>query len=130
MAIKNRKPYAFFLEENLFFAVFSPAGGFSYGKTGGIHMEKFGIFELLDALSAACDAAAPPPPSEDSPSDTGASREEMRASEGNSSSKRAPDAAFLAPSYGEQQAPPPSSGSAIDGFYARHEHAKSKAKRG
>lgn len=82
-------------------------------------MEKFGIFELLDALSAitAPDSPAPPPSArDDAPQET-----------------RQNDAAFRAPDYGgavpaAQEAKPHADG-ALSSFLARHDEIAKKAER-
>ncbi len=76
-------------------------------------MEKFGIFELLDALSAL--AETPPKEGGESPEN---------------GEKRTPDASFAAPSYGETPLPAPQQkGNALASFLARHEAAKNRAKK-
>ncbi len=67
-------------------------------------MEKFGIFELLDALAAMTED---PPKTE----------------------KRTPDAAFDAPSYGEAPKKEPEGGTAVGGFLDRHERASRRIKK-
>ncbi len=69
-------------------------------------MEKFGIFELLDALSAMTDTPA----------------EENKA--------RTPDEAFAPPTYGMPASEPPArTNSAFEGFVARHEEARGRVKK-
>ncbi len=86
-------------------------------------MEKFGIFELLDALSALT-----------APQETVAK-----------GAPRSPDAAFAAPAYGQpaddlpkeelpkEELPakdlPAGQGDAVGGFLARHEAAKKRVKK-
>ena len=82
-------------------------------------MEKFGIFELLDALSAIADATekgaeGPVPHAEN---------------DGDKPPKRTPDAAFAPPAYGSDAAQPSSGSSAYEGFLARHTSATSKVKK-
>lgn len=67
-------------------------------------MEKFGIFELLDTLSALIlPAERPPAPPEETPSPA--------------------DRAFAPPSYGEPASPVPPAASALSSFLDRHERA-------
>ncbi len=68
-------------------------------------MEKFGIFELLDALAAMTESA---PPAEQ---------------------KRTPDAAFDAPAYGEEVRRDPEGGTAVGGFLARHDETSRRVKK-
>ncbi len=86
-------------------------------------MEKFGIFELLDAL-----AALTPPAREDGPPEA---EEPAAETQPAPAEKRTPDAAFAPPSYGEGGAAPAnlSQGSAYGAFLARHEKAKERAKK-
>lgn len=71
-------------------------------------MEKFGIFELLDALSALTETDEKPEPSQ----------------------PRTPDGAFAAPDYGLPAQEPPAGGqTALDGFLSRHEAAKNRVKK-
>ena len=79
-------------------------------------MEKFGIFELLDALSAlTAQNGQPqePPPEEEAPS------------------PKKPDGAFAPPSYGGEQ--PKKTGGreadALSGFLARHDAVARKAEK-
>ena len=82
-------------------------------------MEKFGIFELLDALSAVAGSAADAPPSpQEPPAEHPAERKDGE--------KKAFDPAFSAPDYGTRQEPVQEGASALDGFIARHEKAKSR----
>lgn len=90
-------------------------------------MEKFGIFELLDALAAFTEPAQtpePPPPDE------------------KIAAKKTPDEAFRAPSYGgyepaarsentpaESPTLEPKNEGAIGGFLARHNEISRKAKK-
>lgn len=75
-------------------------------------MEKFGIFELLDALAA---LTATPPEEKDEP--------------------KALDPAYLPPDYAgsgtndESKAEPPKKSSPLEGFYARHDAVAKKAKK-
>lgn len=72
-------------------------------------MEKFGIFELLDALSALT--------------------ERPEAAPSSAAEKKRPDASFAAPSYGADPLPPPAGEKgALDGFYARHERIRKSVK--
>ena len=64
-------------------------------------MEKFGIFELLDTLSALILPEESPSPAPEAP-------------------PRAGDRAFAPPAYGEQTGPPPA-GSALSTFLDRHD---------
>ena len=76
-------------------------------------MEKFGIFELLDALSAMTEAP----------------KEEAQGAQAETPPKR-PDASFAAPAYGA--APPPAQEteqSALDSFLARHDALAKRAKK-
>ena len=76
-------------------------------------MEKFGIFELLDALSAiiGAPAQAPEPQEQDG-------------------EKRVPDAAFDPPSYGDGEAShAQEGGTALGSFLERHERTKDRAKK-
>ena len=78
-------------------------------------MEKFGIFELLDALSAITDTA-PNPPAEEEPAPA--------------EPKRMPDEAFAAPSYGSgDTVPPPAGENALGSFLARHDEISKRAKK-
>ena len=71
-------------------------------------MEKFGIFELLDALSALTETDETPAPA----------------------SPRTPDEAFSAPDYGLPADPLPSGkANAVDGFLSRHEAARKRVKK-
>lgn len=71
-------------------------------------MEKFGIFELLDALSALTETDEKPEPAP----------------------PRTPDGAFSAPDYGLGEAPlPAGTGNAVDGFLTRHEAARKRVKK-
>ncbi len=76
-------------------------------------MEKFGIFELLDALSALTarqeDAPAPAPAPSPKPP--------------------ALDPVFAPPAYGASGQAAPAGGSALDSFLTRHERTKEKAKK-
>lgn len=86
-------------------------------------MEKFGIFELLDALSAITAATS----GEKAPSSPAPSRAEEK-----TETKRTPDAAFAPPSYadgGGTDGLAPSGRTAYDGFVARHEAAKGRVKK-
>ena len=76
-------------------------------------MEKFGIFELLDALSAITETLEPPTPPL------------------SETEKRTPDAAFSVPDYGTELPPPPqeTEAHAIDNFLARHDAFSKKAKK-
>ena len=83
-------------------------------------MEKFGIFELLDALSALTAAGA-----DDARGGQGDAKEEEKAKD------RPFDPAFDPPAYGQEQPhASPAGRSAYDGFLARHEAAKGRAKKG
>lgn len=71
-------------------------------------MEKFGIFELLDALAAITEDAAKP--DEDAPA-----------------APKTPDESYLPPAYGGETPAQNESGKrAIDDFLARHERAAEK----
>ncbi len=80
-------------------------------------MEKFGIFELLDALSAMAAAAEKPsPPEKEEP------KEETRGG-------RVPDPSFAPPAYDGTPAPLPSApANALGDFLARHDAVAGKAK--
>ncbi len=82
-------------------------------------MEKFGIFELLDALSAITENV--PPPAQPAQNEQTAPP---------APSKKVPDAAFDSPDYGnERPAPQPDGGNAYDGFLAKHDAIKKRATR-
>ena len=83
-------------------------------------MEKFGIFELLDALSALTAGTQASPPAEADPPHPGENAGEE---------KPAFDHAFDPPAYGGTGAAPEHGGSALDSFLARHEETKGKAKK-
>ena len=76
-------------------------------------MEKFGIFELLDALSAIIGA-----PAQDAPPDPQEQKE-----------RRVPDAAFDPPAYGGDAAHAQEGGTALGSFLERHERTKDRAKK-
>lgn len=69
-------------------------------------MEKFGIFELLDALSAVLDGETDAPPSEETPVETHAE-------------PSVTDASFLPPDYTGNV--PADGGTAISSFLSRHD---------
>lgn len=73
-------------------------------------MEKFGIFELLDALSALTEEN---PPQKEEPLSPG--------------KNAAPDGAFAPPAYGEQPPKGTAGAEALQGFLARHDAVARKA---
>ncbi len=84
-------------------------------------MEKFGIFELLDALSAI--TAAAPPSGE-------AEQKDSSAEPAAEKKKKTPDAAFAPPAYGTpEQTPAGTQNTALGSFMARHDAAKERAKK-
>ncbi len=93
-------------------------------------MEKFGIFELLDALSALLPANGGDPlsPQENAADDTANQTQTKAAPE---PARRAePDAAFAPPDYGTGMPAPQESGehSALDTLLRRHEQLSRKIK--
>lgn len=82
-------------------------------------MEKFGIFELLDALSALTDTET-----QSKPIASEEHTEEKR------EQKKVPDAAFSSPTYGAPQTElPAGEGQALGDFLARHDEISRKARR-
>lgn len=78
-------------------------------------MEKFGIFELLDALSAL----------------TAQKEEQASPPAEQTAERKRPDETFVPPSYGEAQSAPPAAhdADALAGFLARHDAVARKAKK-
>ena len=88
-------------------------------------MEKFGIFELLDALSAITAASG-----KGSPSAEGQEKTDDAPADERPAKKRTPDAAFAPPTYGTEAPAQTAAGrTAYEGFLARHASATSKVKK-
>ena len=81
-------------------------------------MEKFGIFELLDALAALTEGEEGQGGAQQDPPPAG---------------KKLPDETFRAPDYGDGESgknePAARDGSAIGGFLSRHDEISKKAKK-
>ncbi len=88
-------------------------------------MEKFGIFELLDALSAIAETSSDPPSERETPE-----------REAEQTEARKPDSSYLAPSYGAPAVENMQNGSdaanardAYGEFLARHERAAERVEK-
>ncbi|MBR7186571.1 MAG: hypothetical protein IKD43_03695 [Clostridia bacterium] len=80
-------------------------------------MEKFGIFELLDALAAITQMQDPP---------AGVAAKNAAEKE---RERKLPDASFSPPTYGAPLTQPNPSSTAYGAFMERHERAKGKVKK-